>query len=169
MISSPGSVASITKRQLAPGRIGQPFVEPKASIHLSTWNGRSLQRKNYSICILYQSCPCKSTIPGPSNRSPPATFKSPKATISETCWRVLVHVLKHVYIARGDLRGHRFRKRDNVVCQVPDGQVETEAGAPWGDGGKRTRHAPLTLISILVVRLFPRFINQPTNRTLYGK
>ena len=85
MISSPGSVASITKRQLAPGRIGQPFVEPKASIHLSTWNGRSLQRKNYSICILYQSCPCKSTIPGPSNRSPPATFKSPKATISETC------------------------------------------------------------------------------------
>ena len=108
-------------------------------------------------------------IPGPSNRSPPATFKSPKATISETCWRVLVHVLKHVYIARGDLRGHRFRKRDNVVCQVPDGQVETEAGAPWGDGGKRTRHAPLTLISILVVRLFPRFINQPTNRTLYGK
>ena len=31
-------------------------------------------------------------IPGPSNRSPPATFKSTKASISETCWKVLVEV-----------------------------------------------------------------------------
>ena len=32
-------------------------------------------------------------IPGPSNRSPPATFKSPKPP-EETCWRVLVAVSK---------------------------------------------------------------------------
>ena len=31
-------------------------------------------------------------LPGPSNRSPLATFKSTKASISETCWRVLVPI-----------------------------------------------------------------------------
>ena len=39
-------------------------------------------------CIYY--------IPGPSNRSPPATFKSTKAS-RETCWRVLVLIYIYIY------------------------------------------------------------------------
>ena len=42
-------------------------------------------------CIYY--------IPGPSNRSPPATFKSTKAS-RETCWRVLVLIYIYIYIPR---------------------------------------------------------------------
>ena len=35
-------------------------------------------------------------IPGPSNRSPPATFMSTRASMSETCWRVLVYISYHI-------------------------------------------------------------------------
>ena len=63
------------------------------------------------------------SIPAPSNRSPPATFKPVEATISETCWKVLVEVVPL------QTRG----RRSTLVVRSFSGAGRSVAGGPGTD------------------------------------